>query len=124
MTTTDIPLLRKCMELAKILDIYLKEFPKEEKFATCTQIRNTLTNMLRYYIEATEELHYKKTALKKLDMENKVLKAFLLFAKEREFFGNTSLGYNPELNTKRYMVTTRITSEIGKMIGAWVKHAK
>lgn len=90
----------------------LKKYPKSERFDLCSDIKNILYDTLRNIIFAWKEYKNegKMQFLKKIDVELVVLKSL------------TTISYKYQYITqKNYMVWNEHISEIGKLIGGWIK---
>ena len=89
--------------------ICLKQFPKQEKHVLASDIRSTMYRMLELTIRANKKYH-KKTTLQDLDIEIEVLRTFLRLSLDNHY-----------MNIHKYEVWTKMISEIGKMLGGWMK---
>ncbi len=96
------------------LDAYthqvLQQYPKAERFLLCAEIRDAMNQMIRLLAVAWKR-RQKAAALFDLDVEIEVLR-HLLRKSHR-------LGY---INLRRLEIWARHVDEIGRMVGAWIKH--
>lgn len=93
-------------------DNLLKKYPKCERFNLCTDIKNLIYECLRNVIYAWKEFENEKklTYLKKVDVDLVVLKTFILISYKYKY-----------ITQKNFMVWTEQVTEIGKLIGGWIK---
>ena len=87
----------------------IEQFPKAQKFSLAQDMKRCLDNIMRYIIAANKK-YTKKTTLQELDIEVAALKVYIRMAHE--------LGYLPP---KKYEVWSKMTVEVGKMVGGWIK---
>lgn len=92
----------------------LNQFPKSEKYALAGDIRKSMYNLYRLCVAANKK-YYKKTTFQEMDVELETLRAFLRLASDKD------LKYLP---LKKYEVWSKMLSEIGKMLGGWMKSMK
>ncbi len=90
----------------------LRQFPKSEKFTLAAEIKDTMIRLLKLMIRANKR-YYKKTTLQDIDVELATLRAYIRLAKDLKF-----------LPIKKYENWSKMLSEIGKMLGGWIKSAK
>lgn len=74
---------RKFVEMAKLLNVYLNHWPKHEKYALASRVRNTAYQLYDYITEAQKRYH-KKTTLSNLDIAHEQLRMQLYLANELE----------------------------------------
>ena len=103
---------QKAFDCFLYLHIALKNFQKSEKFVLAADIKNTFFEILGLFITANKS-QYKKDALKEADVKLDVLRFQLRAAKDLQF-----------LKLKQYEILAAQLSEIGKMLGGWMKVAK
>lgn len=121
---SEAQLNRRFVEMAKLLNIYLNHFPRHEKYALSTRIRNTLYQTYDYITEGQKRYH-KKTTLTNLDICHEQLRMQLHLANELGYFrfrdGKTD-DKNPDQQARhRYAAISRLVDEIGRMIGGWIQ---
>jgi hypothetical protein len=109
------------MEMIKLLNVYLNHFPKFEKYALCSNIRNTAYGVYDLITEC-QKRYFKKTSLVNLDIEHEKLRMQIYLANELGYF-NFKDGRKDEKisGVKRYLAISKVIDEIGKIIGAWIK---
>ena len=90
----------------------LKKYPKSERFDLCADIKNILYQVIEMIIFAWKE----KNAIERIKILNKIdSKLYLLKTLVR-------LSYEFKYITDRnYMTWNEHISEIGKMVGGWIK---
>lgn len=90
----------------------LNKYPKSERFDLCTDIKEILYRSLRNIVFAWKEYSNKEKLryLKEVDVDLVVLKSLV------------KISYNFKYITqKNYMTWNEHISEIGKLIGGWIK---
>ena len=90
----------------------LKKFPKSERFTLTQRIENTTLNMLQSIIQANHESD-KSDVLKQASVELEKLRILIRLAKDLKF-----------VSIQEYENLSQFTTEIGKMIGGWIKAEK
>ena len=90
----------------------LKKYPKSERFDLCSDIKNILYNALRNIIFAWKEYKTedKLKYLRIVDVDLIVLKSLITISYKYQY-----------ITQKNYMVWSEHVSEIGKLIGGWIK---
>ena len=90
----------------------LTKFPKSERFDLCTDIKENEYANLRNIMYAWREKNNQKRAelLVKVDVELYILKTMTRLSYEYKY-----------ITPKNYMVWNEKISEIGKMVGGWLK---
>jgi hypothetical protein len=115
---------RKYMEMIKLLNVYLNHFPKFEKYALCSNIRNTAYGVYDLITEC-QKRYYKKTSLVNLDIEHEKLRMQIHLANELGYFNFKDGRKDEKINgVKKYLAISRVIDEIGKIIGAWINKLK
>ena len=110
MSEAHLSLLTKLEELDSYTHTVLHQFPKIERHLLCADMRSAMNKLLRLSIVAWKR-RQKAGALFDLDVEVEVFRGFVRKSHR--------MGY---INTNRLDVSMRHTNEIGKMVGAWIKH--
>ena len=77
-------------------------------------IKQTMYSFYRLIITANKK-YYKKTTLQDADVELEVLRGFIRLAANKE------MRYLP---MKKYEIWSKMLSEIGAMLGGWIKAMK
>lgn len=89
----------------------LLQFPRSERYALATEIKNSMYTLLRLVVAANKK-YYKKTTLQEMDVELETLKTFIRVAADPKF---------KYLGLKQYENWSKMLSEIGRMLGGWMK---
>jgi four helix bundle protein len=115
---------RKVVEMLKLLNVYLNHFPKHEKYALANQIRITAYEVYDLITEC-QKRYFKKTSLTHLDITHEKLRMQIYLAYELGYFAFKD-GRPGKIKTAehRYETISIQVSEIGKMIGGWIKKIK
>lgn len=116
-------LIRKYVEVAKQLNVYLLHFPKHEKYALVNTIKNDLYQVFRLIIEGQKRYH-KKTTLTELDIAHEQLRMQLYLAYELGYFKCKTGSQDSESaqrEQRRWLTISRMCDELGRMIGGWIK---
>jgi len=118
---------RKFIELMKLLNIYLNHFPRHERYALSSRIRNTAYRVYDLMVEAQKRYH-KKTTLVNLDIAHEQLRMQLHLANELGYLGFKD-GRSPDedvrlLSAHRYIAISNLVDEFGRMIGGWIQADK
>jgi DNA polymerase III psi subunit len=87
------------------------QFPKAERYALGTEIKQSMYKILRLIVVANKS-KAKKPLLFELDAELDVLRTFIRLAADPD------LKYLP---LKKYENWSKLLNEIGKMLGGWLK---
>ena len=90
----------------------LIKYPKSERFDLCTDIKQNLYENLKLVIYAWKIQDSKERIkiLNKIDIELIVLKSFIKISYDFKY-----------ITEKNFVVWSEKVSEIGKMIGGWIK---
>ena len=110
----DLPILHKLIEIYKLWQEFLPNFPKSSKYTLGEKIDRLFIEVLEFifattYLQASKKLECANRASIKLDS----LKFFLRIAWEIR-----------ALNNKRYILISEKLDEIGKMLGGWIRLIK
>lgn len=105
----ELSILTKIHDMAKYAYPALMQFPKSEKFALVADIKRCIDFVLEKAIEGTKG-YYKKTTLRDMDVGLLKLRHYIRLSAE--------LGFLP---TKKYEIWAGMVTEIGKMLGGWIK---
>ena len=109
---TRLIIYERIVELIFYSKNLLKKFPKSERFDLCTDIKQSLYKILILVMYSWKEkdINQRYKNLKDADIEIYVLKTL------------TRLSYMDKYITEQnYMTWNNHLSEIGKMIGGWMK---
>lgn len=112
MSQEDLQIRLKVEEMIKWAYAPLRNFPKAEKHVLSAEIRRSMYQLLRLVITVNRRYH-KKTTMQELDAELDLLRSLVRLAQE--------LGFLP---FRQYEIWARHTTEIGRMVGGWLKWAR
>ena len=108
----ELIIVEKAKDCYLYLHNALKYFPKSEKFVLSADIKNTFFEMLSLFLTANKS-QYKKKILYDADVQLDLLRFKLRVAKELQI-----------LKLKQYEILSGMLSEIGKLLGGWIKSSK
>jgi four helix bundle protein len=87
----------------------IDKFPKREKFALCTNIKNSILTLQRLIIKANKSRN-KKPFLYDADVEIEQIRFLIRFSYDKKF-----------LSHKAFVQISERLREIGKLLGGWIK---
>ena len=90
----------------------LDKFPRKQKFVLSQQIENCMIDIQKLIIQANKSRH-KIPHLFQIDVELEKLRLLIRLAKDLRF-----------LSIKRYGNISKMTNEIGYLLGGWIKSQK
>lgn len=105
----DLKILQKCYDMIEYGYIALRQYPKSERHTLAAETKRSMYELLRLIIRANKR-YFKKTTLQDIDIEIDNLRYLIRLS--------NSLGFLP---FKQYENWSRKLSEIGKMLGGWIK---
>ena len=112
------------LEMVRLLNVYLNHFPKHEKYALVSIIRNTAYEIFDLITEC-QKRYFKKTSLTQLDVTHEKLRMQIYLANELGYFSFKDGKKDLEIESvHRYLAISRLIDEIGKIIGGWIKSLK
>lgn len=117
--TTSFILKEKIADMMKYGKQAVANFPRRER-QTADEIRRSMLTMYRLSI-MVEKKYYKKTTLQELDIELDVLRHLIRLAQDGDYYGRNVA---PPLPFKKYEYWSGMLSEIGRIIGGYMKYAK
>ena len=117
--TTSFILKEKIADMMKYGKQAVVNFPRRER-QTADEIRRSMLTMYRLSI-MVEKKYYKKTTLQELDIELDVLRHLIRLAQDKDYYGRNVA---PPLPFKKYEYWSGMLSEIGRIIGGYMKYAK
>ena len=109
----------KIYEMIRYGNPALLQFPRTERYALASKIRNSMYGLLEYAV-IVEKKYYKKTTLQDMDVELDVLRHFIRLAADRKLYPHSA----PCLPFKKYEHWAKLLDEIGRMIGGYMKAVK
>ena len=110
--TENLKIKQKVEDTLQYLYIALKHFPKSERFTLCADIKQSMYKIIRLIIQANKTKN-KLPILYEIDTELDMLRMMIRLSMK--------LGFMP---LKKYEVIIGYLSEVGKMLGGWIKSAK
>lgn len=110
----DLPILHKLIDVYKLWQEFLQNFPKSSKYTLGEKIDRLFIEVLEFifattYLQANKKLECANRASIKLDS----LKFFLRVAWEIK-----------SLDNKKYILVSEKLDEVGKMLGGWIRQIK
>lgn len=116
----DFKILQKAYDMILYGLVCLKQFPKSERYGLAEDIRQTMYSLLRLIITANKK-YFKQTTLQDLDTELEKLRVLIRIAADPKFVSERTA---PCLPRNKYENWSKMLSELGKMIGGWIKSTK
>ena len=89
-----------------------KHFPKSEKFTLAAELKTAMLGFLRLIFKAGKSAN-KKSILYTADVELEIIRMQIRAAKDMKI-----------MSVHKYEILARDLSEIGKMLGGWIKMLK
>ena len=108
----DLIIVQKAYDCYLYLHNALKVFPKSEKFVLSNDIKKTFFDMLVLFLIANKS-QYKKKILYDADVQLDILRFRIRAAKDLKF-----------LKLNQYENLSKQLSEIGRLLGGWIKSSK
>lgn len=116
-------MIKKITDIIKYISQLTKQFPREEKYALSSQLRNEALNIYKLTVEANVRFN-NKTTLTALNVAVESLKMLLLLAYELGYFRckNEIKNIRSASDAERkFLFVSESIKEIGKMLGGWIK---
>ncbi len=110
--TENLKIKQKVEDTLQYMYIALKHFPKSERFTLCADIKQSMYKIIRLIIQANKTKN-KLPILYEIDTELDMLRMMIRLSMKLEF-----------MSLKKYEVTIGYLSEVGKMLGGWIKSVK
>jgi len=92
--------------------ICLRQYPKSERHTLAAETKLAMFKLLEAIITANKH-YYKIKAIQVADVQLNILHYYVRLAKDLQF-----------LPVKKYENWSKMSSEIGRMIGGWLKSAR
>ncbi len=108
----ELKIRQKTEDMIKYGYICLRQFPKSEKHTLAAQVKVCMVGLLRLIIACNKQFS-KRTAMREVDVELDILRAYVRLSHE--------LGFLP---FRKYENWAKMNDEIGKMLGGWIKSLK
>ena len=102
-------IFQKLYDLILFLHPIINKFPQKQRFVLGQQIQNGCIDVLKYIIEANNEIQ-KLPALKKVSIELDKLRVLFRLSKDLHF-----------ISIKQYETTSDRMNEIGRLLQGWIK---
>lgn len=116
-------LLQRLEDLAAWLFPVVDKWPRSEKFAACTEVKQTVYRLMRQSIRVqklprSDRVQY-EAAIREMDQELEYLRILLRLAAQRHQQGRKA----PWLSHRAQKRAAEMTDEIGKIVGGLRKRA-
>lgn len=105
----DLVIFQKVYDFMLYFFPIVDRFPRYEKFVLCTQIKNCTLDIAREVVRANKS-RSKKPILYGIDIRLEELRMLVRFSRDRRF-----------LSLKSYEHSSKLLSEIGRLLGGWIK---
>ena len=105
----ELKILQKTYDMLQYLYQSLQQYPKAEKYVLAADTKAAAYELLRLLITANKRYH-KKTTMQDADIQLDILRHLIRLGKD--------LGFLP---IKKFEVLSGMTTEIGKMLGGWMR---
>ncbi len=105
-------LYQKLNDMADWLFPIVDRFPRAEKFALCTQIKNSVYALMKLTIRA-QKAREKLRWLYEVDIELEILRSLIRHAHVRKY-----------LSHKKYETVSKMLSEVGRVLGGLIKASR
>jgi len=108
----ELKIYKQYVELIYYTEMILAKFPKSERFALSTQIKNATYDGLRKVIECYKAYDGKEKihALHQLDVNLKMLKVMIRVSKRKKY-----------INVKNYTAWVKKITNITNLMAGWMK---
>lgn len=108
----DFKIKQKWEDMMGYAYVALRHIPKSERFTLGSEIRNCLLNGLKNIIKANQ-VRNKIVIVYEIDINIKILLSLIRIASDMQI-----------LPFKKYEILAEKLTEIGKMVGGWIKSCK
>jgi hypothetical protein len=108
----ELKLLQKTYDMIQYGYICLRQYPKSEKHTLAAETKRAMFGLLEAIVMANKR-YYKKNAIQDADVQLDILRYYVRLARD--------LGFLP---VGKYENWSKMLSEIGKMVGGWLKSAR
>ena len=111
-TVEDLIIYKQYIELIYYTESILMKYPKCERFALASTIKNTTYEGMRYVLNAFKEYSkdQKLTNLNRLDTCLKMLKVMIRVSYKKKY-----------INAKNYAAWGKKLANLGNLLGGWMK---
>lgn len=108
---TDIPILKKSIDLYKTYYLYAQGFPKKDKYTIGATCEKYLIQIIELLVEASYlPKEQKLSSLQQASTKLEALKVFIRLLFELKV-----------IDQKKYIQLQSMIQEIGKMFGGWIR---
>ncbi len=108
----ELKILQKTYDMMQYLHQALQQYPKSEKHNLAADTKLAAYELLRLFITANKR-YYKKTTMQDADIQLDLLRHLIRLGHDLRF-----------MSPKKYEVLSCMTTEIGKMLGGWMRAAQ
>lgn len=113
MDSFDVPIFKKTYDLYKEFYICLKSFPKQDKYSLGEKCNLVLIEILECLLEVGSLRGPEKiSCLEKVSTKLNLFRVYIRLAKDIKV-----------LDSKNYILIQEVVSEIGRMLGGWIRFA-
>ncbi|WP_425057604.1 hypothetical protein SCACP_21210 [Sporomusa carbonis] len=109
---SELAILQKTYDMLHYLHESIRQYPKSERHTLAADTKQAATELLKLFITANKRYH-KKTTLQDADIQLEILRYHIRLGYDFKF-----------LPINRYENLARMLSEIGRMLGGWIKAFK
>lgn len=108
----DLIIYKEYLELIYYTEMILEKYPKCERFAIVTTLKNTTYEGMKYILNAFKEYtrEEKLKCLGRLDTDLKMLKVLVRISHKRRY-----------ISSKNYTAWSKKIANIGNLLGGWMK---
>lgn len=107
----ELKILQKTYDMIKYGNQCLLQFPRAERYALAAEIKQSMYKILRLIIQANKQRN-KRLLQIEIDVELDVLRTFVRLAADKD------TAYLP---LRKYENWSKMLSEVGRMLGGWMK---
>ena len=105
----ELKILQKTYDMMQYLHQTLQQYSKSEKYGLAADTKSAAYELLRLLITANKRYH-KKTTMQDADIQLDILRHMIRLGKDLKF-----------MSLRRFEILSGMTTELGKMIGGWMK---
>jgi len=108
----ELKVLQKTYDMIQYGYTCLRQYPKSEKHTLAAETKEEMFGLLKAIIAANKK-YYKKNTIQEADIHLETLRYYMRLARDLKF-----------LPIRKYEHWAKMTVEIGKMIGGWLKSTR
>lgn len=111
----DLTIYKQYLELIYYTEMILEKYPKCERFAIVTTIKNNTYEGMKYVLNAFKEYtkEEKLKNLNRLDTNLKMLKVLIRVSYKRKY-----------ISSKNYAAWSKKIANLGNLLGGWMKSCR